>query len=72
MELIAADGRADFTFGQSGNVVLKRQAEELMRHAHGCLALHQSLSAQGLGSAVAQPGTISLTLFKIATRVKQY
>jgi len=53
MELIVADGRADFIFGLPGNVVLKRQAEGLMKNAHGHLALHQSLAAQGLGPAVA-------------------
>ena len=53
MELIAADGRADFIFGLPGNVVLKRQTEGLLKNARGHLALYQSLAAQGLGPAVA-------------------
>lgn len=53
MELIVADGRADFIFGLPGNVVLKRQTEGLMKNARGHLALHQSLAAQGLEPAVA-------------------
>jgi len=53
MELIVADGQADFLFGVPGNVVLSRQAEGLMKNARGHLALHQSLAAQGLGPTVA-------------------
>lgn len=53
MELIVADGRADFIFGLPSNVVLKRQSEGLMKNARGHLALHQSLAAQRLGPAVA-------------------
>ena len=53
MELIIADGNADFIFGLGGNAVLSRKAEGLMRNARGHLALHRSLAAQGLGPAVA-------------------
>lgn len=53
MELIVADGNADFIFGLSGNAVLSRRAEGLMRNARGHLALHRSLAPQGLGPAVA-------------------
>lgn len=53
MELIVADGNADFIFGLGGNAVLTRRAEGLMRNARGHLALRRSLAAQGLGSAVA-------------------
>ncbi len=53
MELIVADGQADFLFGLPGNVVLKHLADGLMKNARGHLALHQSLAAQGLGQAVA-------------------
>jgi len=49
MELIVADGNADFLFGLPGNVVLSRQAEGLMKNARGHLALYQSLAARGLG-----------------------
>ena len=52
MELIVADGNADFIFGLGGNAVLSRKAEGLMRNARGHLALHRSLAAQGLGPAV--------------------
>jgi Transposase DDE domain group 1 len=53
MELIVADGNADFIFGLGGNAILSRKAEGLMRNARGHLALHRSLAAQGLGPAVA-------------------
>ncbi len=53
MELIIADGNADFIFGLGGNAVLSRKAEGLMRNARGHLALHRSLASQGLGPAVA-------------------
>ncbi len=53
MELIVADGNADFIFGLGGNAVLSRKAEGLMKNARGHLALHRSLAAQGLGPAVA-------------------
>lgn len=53
MELIVADGNADFIFGLGGNAVLSRRAEGLMRNARGHLALHRSLAAQGLGPAIA-------------------
>ena len=53
MELIVADGNADFIFGLGGNAVLTRRAEGLMRNARGHLTLHRSLAAQGLGPAVA-------------------
>jgi len=53
MQLITADGNADFIFGLAGNPVLSRQAEGLMKNARGHLALHQSLAAQGLAPAVA-------------------
>ncbi len=53
MELIVADGNADFIFGLGGNAVLSRKAEGLMRNARGHLALRRSLAAKGLGPAVA-------------------
>jgi hypothetical protein len=53
MEVIVADGNADFIFGLPGNAVLSRKAEGLMKNARGHLALRRSLSAQGLGPAVA-------------------
>lgn len=53
MELILADGHADFIFGVGGNKVLLRKAEGLMRNARGHLALRQSLAAQKLGPPVA-------------------
>lgn len=53
MELIVADGNADFIFGLGGNAVLTRRAEGLMRNARGHLELHRSLAARGLGQAVA-------------------
>jgi hypothetical protein len=53
MELIIADGNADFIFGLGGNAVLSRKAEGLMKNARGHLALRRSLAAQGLGPAVA-------------------
>ena len=53
MELIIADGNADFTFGLGGNAILTRHAKGLMRNARGHLALRRSLAAQGLGPAVA-------------------
>jgi hypothetical protein len=53
MELIVADGNADFIFGLGGNAILTRRAEGLMRNARGHLALHKSLATQGLGPAVA-------------------
>lgn len=52
MELIVADGNADFIFGLGGNAVLSRKAEGLMKNARGHLDLHRSLAAQGLGPAV--------------------
>lgn len=58
MELIVADGNADFIFGLPGNAVLSRKAEGLMKNARGHLALRRSLSDQSLGPAVA-----SLRLF---------
>jgi len=53
MQLIAADGNADFIFGLAGNSVLLRQAEGLMKNARGHLELHRSLATRGLGPAVA-------------------
>lgn len=53
MALIQADSHADFIFGLAGNAVLARQAEGLMKNAHGHLALHQALAARGLGPVVA-------------------
>lgn len=53
MELIVADGNADFIFGLGGNAVLTRKAEGLMRNARGHLALRRSLAAQGLAPTVA-------------------
>jgi len=53
MQLIVADGNADFIFGLAGNSILSRKAEGLMRNARGHLNLHRSLAAQGLGPAVA-------------------
>lgn len=53
MQLIVADGNADFIFGLAGNPVLLRQAEGLMKNARGHLDLHQSLAAHGLGPSVA-------------------
>ena len=53
MQLITADGNADFIFGLGGNPVLSRQAEGLMKNARGHLALHRSLAAQGLAPTVA-------------------
>ena len=52
MQLIVADGNADFIFGLAGNSILSRKAEGLMRNARGHLNLHRSLAAQGLGPAV--------------------
>ncbi len=46
MQLIIDDGNADFIFGLTGNAVLSRKAEGLMKNARGHLALHQSMSAQ--------------------------
>lgn len=53
MQLIIADGNADFIFGLAGNSILLRQAEGLMKNARGHLDLHRSLAARGLGPAVA-------------------
>ena len=53
MQLIMADGNADFIFGLAGNSILSRKAEGLMKNARGHLNLHRSLAAQGLGPAVA-------------------
>ena len=53
MQLVIADGNADFIFGLAGNPVLLRQAEGLMKNARGHLALHRSLAAQDAGPAVA-------------------
>ncbi len=61
MQLIVADGNADFVFGLAGNAVLLRQAEGLMKNARGHFALHQSLTAQGLGPTVDACG-FSVTL----------
>lgn len=52
MSLVMESGNADFLFGLGGNSVLTRQAEGLMKNVRGHLALHQSLSVQGLGPAV--------------------
>lgn len=40
MELVVADGNADFISGLGGNAVLSRKAEGLMRNARGHLELH--------------------------------
>ena len=53
MQLIQADGNADFIFGLPGNSVLLGKAEGLMKNARGHLALHRSLATQGLRPAVA-------------------
>lgn len=53
MQLIIDDGNADFIFGLTGNAVLSRKAEGLMRNARGHLDLHRSLAAHGLGPDVA-------------------
>lgn len=53
MQLIVADGNADFIFGLAANPVLLRQAEGLMKNARGHLELHRSLATQGLGPTVA-------------------
>lgn len=53
MELILADGNADFIFGLGSNTVLARKAEGLMRNARGHLALHRSLATRGLAPPVA-------------------
>lgn len=52
MQLVMADGNADFTFGLPGNAVLARKAEGLMKNARGHLALRQSLATQDLAPAV--------------------
>ena len=46
MQLIQADGNADFIFGLPGNSVLLGKAEGLMKNARGHLALHRSLATQ--------------------------
>ena len=48
MKLIIDDGNADFIFGLTGNAILSRKAEGLMRNARGHLDLHRLLAAQGL------------------------
>ena len=53
MDLVLADGNADFLFGLAGNPVLLRRAEGLMKNARSHLALHQTLAAQNRGPAVA-------------------
>ena len=53
MDLVVADGHADFIFGLGSNPVLTRKAEGLMKNARGHLALRQSLATKGLGPAVA-------------------
>ena len=53
MQLIIDDGNADFIFGLTGNAVLSRKAEGLMKNARGHLALHQSMSALKLWPDVA-------------------
>lgn len=53
MQLIQADGNADFIFGLPGNSVLLGKAEGLMKNARGHLALHRALATQGLAPAVA-------------------
>ena len=53
MQLIIDDGNADFIFGLTGNAVLSRKAEGLMRNARGHLDLHRALAARGLGPDVA-------------------
>lgn len=53
MQLIIDDGNADFIFGLTGNAVLSRKAEGLMKNTRGHLDLHRSLAAQGLGPDVA-------------------
>jgi hypothetical protein len=53
MQLIQADGNADFIFGLAGNPVLLGKAEGLMKNARGHLAPHRSLATQDLGPAVA-------------------
>ena len=50
--MILDDGNADFIFGLTGNAVLARRAEGLMKNARGHLALHQSMHAQKRGPAV--------------------
>jgi hypothetical protein len=52
MQLILDDGNADFIFGLTGNAVLSRKAEGLMRNARGHLALHQAMRIQKRGPAV--------------------
>ena len=53
MDLILADGNADFLFGLAGNKVLLRRAEGLMKNARDHLALHRSLAARQQGPTVA-------------------
>ncbi|MFA6921804.1 MAG: IS1380 family transposase [Gallionella sp.] len=53
MQLIIDDGNADFIFGLTGNAILSRKAEGLMRNARGHLDLRRSLAAHGLGPDVA-------------------
>lgn len=58
MQLIIDDGNADFIFGLTGNAILSRKAEGLMKNARGHLDLHRSLAAHGLG-----PGVAAMRLF---------
>ena len=58
MQLIIDDGNADFIFGLTGNAVLSRKAEGLMKNARGHLDLHRSLAARGLG-----PDVVAMRLF---------
>lgn len=52
MQLILDDDNADFIFGLTGNAVLSRKAEGLMKNARGHLALHQAMHAQKRGPAI--------------------
>jgi len=53
MQLISADGCADFIFGLGRNPVLTSRAEGLMSNARGLFALHQSLAKAGIQPPVA-------------------
>ncbi|MBV8647719.1 IS1380 family transposase [Paludibacterium sp.] len=48
MQLISADGHADFIFGMGRNPLLTRKAEGLMRNARGLFDLHQTLAKTGI------------------------
>lgn len=52
MQLISADGHADFVFGMGRNPVLTRKAEGLMRNARGLFGLHQTLAKMKVKPAV--------------------